>query len=128
MGVGLGWGVWVMVGGGSVGVLLGVGVTVSVEVGVISMMASGVVFSAKYTMTAPIARKRANKPMAAGKLRVMAGMRLPWTALAGWTGFSALPRSAPHTRQRVASSVRRVPHVGQSFVEEGDVDSGLIVV
>lgn len=44
----------------------------------------------------------------------------------GLDGFSAVESSVPHTRQRTASSLSRVPQVGQSFVVLGVV-SGLIV-
>ena len=77
-------------------------------------------------MTAPIVRKSAKKPNAAGRLNVTAGIRLPCTA--DWAGrfvFSLLVRSVPHTKQRVASSLTRVPQVGQSLVGVEDF-SGLI--
>lgn len=124
--MGLGSGVNVVVGGGNVAVLVGVGVSEEVGVGVISMMTSGVVRRAKYTMIAPMAKNKANNPMAAGRLIVILGIRLPCTALGFWAGFSALPRSAPHTRQRVASSDRRVPQVGHNLLEGDVVGSGLI--
>jgi hypothetical protein len=49
----------------------------------------------------------------------MAGMRLPCTALGGLEGFSALANSVPHTRQRVASALNRVPQVGHRIVFVG---------
>ena len=117
----------VFVGGGSVGDNVGVAVIVAVAEGVAGMITLGLVFKAKYTMTAPIVRKKANKPNAAGRLSVISGIRLPCTAFAGRAGFSTLPSSAPHTRQRVASSLKRVPQVGQSLVVvEMDWFSGLI--
>lgn len=109
-------GVVVAVGGASVGVSVLVLVKVGIDVGRGVAATSGVLLKAKKTITAPIARKIASKPKAAGRLKVISGIRLPCTALAGFAGFSADPRSAPHTRQRVASSDRRVPQVGQSFV------------
>src|SRR5574341_197588 len=67
-----------------------------------------------------------NSPIIAGKLRVTSGKRLPCTAaLAGLEGLSAVASSVPHTRQRVASSLKRVPQVGHSFVVF-EVISGLI--
>ena len=115
------------VGGGSVGVNVGVPVKVAVAEGVTGMITLGLVFRAKNTMTAPIVRKKASKPSAAGRLSVISGIRLPCTAFAGRAGFTALPSSAPQTRQRVASSLKRVPQVGQSLVDvEIDGFSGLI--
>ncbi len=128
MGVGLGSGVLVSVGRGvfvAVWVAVEVGVRVAVTVG--GMMASGVWRRAKKTMIAPMPRKTASNPIAAGRLNVMDGMRLPWTTLADWSVFSIFARSAPQTRHLVASSFTRVPQVGQILV--GDVfDSGVIVV
>src|SRR5512139_917100 len=63
-------------------------------------------------------RNKANSPSAAGKPRVISGIRLPCTALVGRRGFSAVgtANSVPHTRQRAASMLTRVPQVGQIFV------------
>jgi len=56
--------------------------------------------------------------MATGKLRVISGMWLPRSALDALPETSTLAASSPpQTRQRVALSLRRVPQVGQSFVE-----------
>jgi len=114
--VGVGWGVEVEVGGNGVEVIVGVTVNVAVAVGVIGTTTSGLLRKAKKTMMAPIARKIANKPMAAGRLRVISGIRLPWMALAVFLGIPVVLRSAPHTRQRVASSLNRVPQVGHNLV------------
>ena len=71
-------------------------------------------------MVAPRARNKASRPMATGKLRVISGIRLPRMGLLAWPAPSPfLANSLPHTRQRVASSLRRVPQVGQSLVEVG---------
>jgi hypothetical protein len=43
-------------------------------------------------------------------------MRLPWTALVFPSDFSVLVKSLPQTRQRLASSLTRVPQVGHNFV------------
>ena len=106
----------VTVGGESVGATVLVLVIVGDEVGGGAAATSGLPLKAKKTITAPIVRKSASKPRAAGRLSVIAGIRLPCTAFAGLAGFSKVPISAPHTRQRVASSERRVPQVGQSLV------------
>jgi hypothetical protein len=118
--------VLVDVGGGSVGVMVAVAVCVAVSTGVgAAATTSGLLRTANKTITAPIARKSANKAIAAGILNVISGIRLPCKALAGLVPFSVLPTSAPHTRQRTASSLRRVPHVGHNLVAI-DEDSGLI--
>jgi len=123
--VGVGWGVDVEVGGKGVEVIVGVTVNVAVAVGVIGTTKGGLLRKAKKTMMAPIARKRANKPMADGRLRDITGIRLPWMALVAFLGIPAALRSAPQTRQRVASSLTRVPQVGHNLVGVGVV-SGLI--
>ena len=52
-------------------------------------------------------------------------MRDPWTDfLDSDFDFGVTLNSVPHTTQRVAFSVTRVPHVGQSLVE---IVSGLII-
>jgi hypothetical protein len=43
-------------------------------------------------------------------------MRLPWTALVFPSDFSVPDKSLPQTRQRLASSLTRVPQVGHNFV------------
>jgi oxygen-independent coproporphyrinogen III oxidase len=43
-------------------------------------------------------------------------MRLPWTAFAVRAVFSVADKSVPHTRQRAASTLTRVPHVGHILV------------
>jgi hypothetical protein len=114
------------------GVLVGIGVPV--EVGVIVAVTVGMITDAgvwrckaKYTITAPIIRNNASRPMAPGRLNVMDGIRLPWTTMPACTTFSVLVRSAPQTRQRVASSFTRVPQVGHTLV--GDVFfSGVILL
>jgi hypothetical protein len=71
---------------------------------------------AKYTSIAPIAIKRASNPNATGKFNVITGIRLPRFICAGLDGLLELLKSLPQTRQRAASSLTRVPHVGHSFV------------
>ena len=99
----------------------------TVEVAVGGMIASGAWRRAKKTITAPMPRNIASKPIAAGKLNVMDGIRLPCTTLADWSTFSKFARSAPQTKQRVASSFTLVPQVGQIFVGVVFV-SGVIMV
>jgi hypothetical protein len=77
MGVGLGSGVNVSVGGSCVGVREGVVVIVTVAVLVEGTITSGVERNAKYTRTAPIIRKIAIKPMAAGNESEMDGILPP---------------------------------------------------
>jgi hypothetical protein len=114
------------------GVIVAVDVAVAVEVTVAASVgrttASGVCrCRAKYTMIAPIPRNKANKPIAAGRDKVIEGIRLPSTTLDDCEAFSVIVRSAPQTRQRVASSFTRVPQVGHNFM--GDVFvSGVIFV
>ncbi|PWB71744.1 MAG: hypothetical protein C3F07_13365 [Anaerolineales bacterium] len=64
-----------------------------------------------------------NAPSAAGRLRVISGMRLACIPDSAFLDFGAAfaVNSVPHTRQRVAFSLKRVPQVGQTFVfcEEG---------
>lgn len=115
MAVGVGRGVDVVVGVGGVGVV--VGVTVRVTVGVaVGSTTRPVSRRVKNTNTAPMPRKRANNIRATGKLNVISGIRLPCTAFVFCKDFSPPVRLLPHTRQRVASSLTRVPQVGQSFV------------
>lgn len=59
---------------------------------------------------------KANNPITEGKLRVKVGIRLPWTDLLGLEGRSVLVRSVPHTMQRSALSLMRVPQVGHNLV------------
>jgi hypothetical protein len=61
-------------------------------------------------------RKIASKIKAIGRLKVIWGIRLPCTVLDLPVDFSVPVKSLPQTRQRLASSLTRVPHVGQSFV------------
>ena len=112
----------VSVGTGVSGVGVIVGVMVEVIVGVmVGSTTRPVSWRAKKTRTAPIPRKRANKIKAIGKLNVIWGMRLPWIFLDLPVACSVPDKSVPHTRQREASSLTRVPQVGQSLVGfEGD--------
>jgi hypothetical protein len=61
----------------------------------------------------------AKTPTAAGKLKVTTGIRLACTDFSTFlaafgSGFAL--NSVPHTRQRIALSLKRVPQVGQIFV------------
>jgi hypothetical protein len=86
-GVGLGSGVKVAVGGSGVKVRVGVSVGVIDGVVVGSIAGAEVLLinrktSAELTMT-----NNANNPMAAGKPKVISGIRLPWTTLDCREGF-----------------------------------------
>ena len=108
--------------GGMVDVAGRVTVGVAVEVGVSTT--SNVPFGAlarneKKAMDAAITITTARIPTAAGKLNVTTGIRLACTDFSTFfaafsSGFAV--NSVPHTRQRVALSLRRVPQVGQTFV------------
>ena len=99
-----------------------VAVGVSDGVGVIagSKVPSGALArNRKNTMTAATTITTATMPTAAGRLNVTTGIRLACTDFS--TFFAALGsgfalNSVPHTRQRVALSLKRVPQVGQTFV------------
>ena len=114
-GVGVGNGVLVGVGVWGVGVTVAVLVWVNVGVEVGSKATAPVCCNATYTITAPMVKNRAKRPKAAGKPRVTSGIRLPWTARSARRERSLSLRFEPHTRQRVASALTRVPHVGHSF-------------
>ena len=115
---------------GSNGVSVGMGVALgsSVPVGVIVAVAVGdttaVGFCSlppipacklKYTTAAPINKMITSAPNAAGNVSVISGMRLACTVESVFFDFVAAfaVSSVPHTKQRVAVSVRRVPQVGQ---------------
>lgn len=58
-------------------------------------------------------------PTAAGKLNVTCGKRLACTDFSVFfttLAWGCTVNSVPHTRQRTAFSLRRVPQVGQTFV------------
>ncbi len=114
----------VAVGGG-----LAVGVSVGVAVSTVSSVPSGNPWRiTKYTVTAATTITTARIPTAAGKLKVIAGMRFACTDLSAFLaalGSGRALNSVPHTRQRVAFSLKRVPQVGQIFVLLG-LDSRLI--
>lgn len=61
-------------------------------------------------------------PSATGRLRVISGIRVPWIDLL-FFAFSVVVILVPHTGQREAFSLKRVPQVGQSLV---GLVSGLI--
>lgn len=96
-----------------VGVVEAVGVIVTVGVSVGAIAASAGWRIAKYTKVAPMAINRASNPKATGKFNVITGIRFPRLI---WAGLEELLKSLPQTRQREASSLTRVPQVGQSFV------------
>ncbi len=111
----------------SVGISVPVGVIVGVLVGVNTGVGSCnfppmPACRAKYTTAAPINNINTNAPRAAGRLSVISGMRPGCTATSVFFALvSAFAvNSVPHTRQRVAFSVKRVPQVGQTlaFCEE----------
>src|SRR6266545_2088691 len=108
---------------------MAVGASVTVEVGVIVAVSVGVPTAVggvivapltpelriKYTIKAPINKTATNAPSAIGRLRVISGMRLaciPDSAFFDFAAAFAL-NSVPHTKQRVAFSLKRVPQVGQ---------------
>ena len=106
----------------------GVGVSVGVEVSAVEKV-SGSFGTRKKVRPAATAITARSEPMAAGRLSVNCGM------LAARTDFSVFltalgaagcaPNSVPHTKQRTAFSLKRVPQVGQTLVLLGD-DSEVI--
>ncbi len=81
--MGLGSGVLVSVGKGvwvAVGVVVAVAVSVGASVGGTTTEGCSRC-SAKNTIIAPIPRNNASKPIAAGRLKVIEGIRLPCTTL-----------------------------------------------
>ena len=112
--------------GGWVAVGVSVDVAVSTESKVVP--AGRRLRNEKYAMDAATIMTTASTPTAAGKLKVIAGMRLACTDLSLFLttfGSGLALNSVPQTRQRVAFSLRRVPQVGHIFVLLV-VDSGLI--
>jgi hypothetical protein len=109
---------------GMLTVLVGVKVTVGVGVGLVTFP---VPFKMRKTMAAPKANTRTINPNAAGRLNFNSGRRGLSTGL-DWVGFGVegTEKLRPHTKQRVAFSLNRVPQVGQTFVLEL-VFSGLII-
>lgn len=98
-----------------VGVIVGVSVTVPSAVGSVRVAPVIPARRLKYTAAAPISRINVRAPSAAGRLSVISGMRLadmPDSAFFDFVAAFAVS-SVPQTRQRVALSLRRVPHVGQ---------------
>ena len=73
----------------------------------------------KKAMAAATIITTARIPTAAGRLKVTTGIRLACTDFSTFfTAFNSgfAPNSVPHTRQRIALSLKRVPQVGQTFV------------
>ena len=101
--------------------LVGVKVIVGVSVGVAMLP---VVCRMTKTNAAPRPKTRTIKPIAAGRLNFNSGSL---GACIGLTGFVlvVVEKLRPHTRHRVAFSLRRVPQVGQTLFCEV-VFSGLI--
>ena len=97
-----------------------VGVSVGVEVSTVSKVPAGAwARSEKNAMDAATMTTTARMPTAAGKLNVTTGIRLACTDFSTFfTAFGSglAVNSVPHTRQRAAFSLRRVPQVGQTFV------------
>ena len=114
----------VAVGGG-----LAVGVSVGVAVSTVVNVPSGALArKEKNAIEAATMITIARMPTAAGRLKVTTGMRLACTDLSTFFaafGSGRVLNSVPHTRQRIAFSLKRVPQVGQTFVLL-EVDSGLI--
>ncbi len=109
--------------GTSVDVEVGVMVTVTVAVGIsVGGTTRSVALKVIKTAAAPITRKRANNPKATGRLSVIFGIVLPWTAFLVFAVISGALNSEPQTRHLVALSPRRVPQVGQIFVFDLSVD------
>lgn len=85
--------------------------------------------STKNIMAAATMITTAKIPTAAGRLSVTSGMRLACTDFCVFLtafGPGCALNSVPHTRQRVAFSLRRVPQVGQTFVLLLEMGSWLI--
>lgn len=99
----------------AVGVMVAVAVVVPSAVGVMRETLPMPVVRPKYTPTAPINNTITSAPNAAGRLNVISGMRLACTTVSAFLALVAAfdLSSVPHTRQRVAFSLKRVPHVGQ---------------
>jgi hypothetical protein len=101
-----------------VGVMVGLGTAVGGWIWLVP-------FSVKYNPAAPMTNKPARMANATGRLSVTSGMRAPWTAFSDFAfDLGVALNSLPHTTQRVAFSVKRVPQVGQSLV---DAISGLMI-
>lgn len=107
-----------------------VGVSEGVGVSGLSNVPTGALARTVKKTIAPTAMTTASKmPTAAGKLSFTSGRRLACTVFSlfltdlGLLGCAV--NSVPHTRQRRALSLRRVPQVGQTFVLL-EVGSGLI--
>ena len=119
MGASVGKGVMV-----DVGVIVAVAVGLPTAVGVMICVPPTPTRKPKYTTAAPTSRINTSAPSAAGRLSLTSGMRLACMPVSTFFDFGAAfaVSSVPHTRQRVAFSLKRVPQVGQTFVfccEEG---------
>jgi hypothetical protein len=106
--------------------MVGLGVVVP-DSGLNSTVSTGVFdCSTRKTTTAPNVRNKANKPNAAGRLRVISGNRFALT-FESFFGEAIVSSSVPQTKQRLADSFNLVPQTGQSFDFEVFV-SGLIII
>lgn len=105
----------------------GVGVSVGVEVSAVEKV-SGSFGTRKKVRPAATAITARSEPMAAGRLSVSCGMlaaRTDFSVFLTALGAGCAPNSVPHTKQRTAFSLKRVPQVGQTLVLLGD-DSEVI--
>src|SRR5690606_32698139 len=97
-----------------------VGVSVGVGVSCVSKVPSGALArTVKKTIAATAMTTTTRIPIAAGRLSLTSGMRLACTDFSVFLtalGAGCAVNSVPHTRQRTAFSLRRVPQVGQIFV------------
>ncbi len=104
----------------AVGSWVAVGVSVGVALSTLSNVPSGAILrNEKNTIDAATMITSASTPTAAGRLKVIAGMLLACTDLSIFLadfGSGRTLNSVPHTRQRIAFSLKRVPQVGQTFV------------
>ena len=104
----------------TVGVRVGVGVSLGVAVSGTSKVPTGALArTTKKTIVATTAMTTTRMLMAAGRLRVNCGRLVAWTERSVFfTAFGAgwAENSVPHTKQRTAFSLRRVPQVGQTLV------------
>ncbi len=126
-----GWGVAVgmsVAGRVAVGGMVAVGVSVGVPV-ISGDNAFGSFGTAKNVTAAATMMTVASTPNAAGRLRRISGIRLACTDFSAFLatfGAGWALNSVPHTRQRVAFSLKRVPQVGQTLVLLLEVGSGVI--
>ena len=99
----------------AVAVIVAVTVGVPASVGTVSVVLVMPELRTRYTTNAPISRITTSAPKATGRLSVISGIRLASIPDSAFFDFVAafVFNSVPHTRQRVAFSLKRVPQVGQ---------------